>query len=63
MEMNNGAAGKIECPDCGTEKEAPASLQLGEIMACACCGTLLEILSLSPLTVGKAPQIEEDFGE
>jgi alpha-aminoadipate carrier protein LysW len=54
---------KAECPDCGAEKEVAADAQQGEVMACACCGTLLEILALAPLKIGKAPQVEEDFGE
>ena len=55
--------GKIECPDCGAEKELSSKVEMGEIMSCACCGTMLEILSLQPLQIGKAPHIEEDFGE
>ena len=54
---------KIECPDCGAEKELSEKTETGEIMSCACCGTMLEVLSLQPLSIGKAPQIEEDFGE
>lgn len=54
---------KLECPDCGAEKELLPGVQQGEVMACSCCGTLLEILGLSPLKIGKAPQVEEDFGE
>ena len=55
--------GKIECPDCGSEKEIPHAPELGEILTCACCGTLMEVLSLAPVQIGKAPQIEEDYGE
>lgn len=54
---------KVECPDCGAEKEVAGGVQQGEVMSCACCGTLIEVLELSPIKVGKAPQIEEDFGE
>ena len=55
--------GKIECPDCGAEKEMPQKVEMGEIMPCTCCGTMLEVLSLQPISIGKAPQVEEDFGE
>jgi alpha-aminoadipate carrier protein LysW len=32
-------------------------------MSCADCGTDLEILSLNPLTIDLAPEVEEDWGE
>jgi alpha-aminoadipate carrier protein LysW len=54
---------EIECLDCGEKKELGASTEQGEIITCSCCGTLLEVLSLSPIKIGKAPQIEEDYGE
>ena len=53
----------IECPDCGQVKSLSGGSEVGQILNCAGCGALLELLSISPPQVGKAPQIEEDFGE
>ena len=54
---------QIECPDCGQPKELHGSMEVGQILNCAGCGALLELLSLTPPGIGHAPQIEEDFGE
>jgi lysine biosynthesis protein LysW len=54
---------KLECIGCGFEKALTGVPEQGEIFTCECCGTLLEVLSQTPLKFGKAPQIEEDFGE
>ncbi len=56
-------ATKIECPDCGGHKELAPQTEIGQLLNCADCGARLEVLSLSPLNIGHAPQIEEDFGE
>ncbi|VVB56737.1 Uncharacterised protein [uncultured archaeon] len=53
----------IECPDCGQPKGLASGTQIGQILNCAGCGALLEVLALSPPEIGHAPQIEEDFGE
>ena len=53
----------IECPDCGDSKAIESLPELGELVTCGCCGLLMEVLSQSPFSVGKAPQVEEDFGE
>lgn len=55
--------GTIECPDCGQTKTLTGLSEIGQLINCAGCGALLELLSLTPPSVGKAPQIEEDFGE
>ena len=54
---------EFECPDCGTPKSAPAGMEVGQVLACSCCGVMLEVTGLAPPLVQKAPQIEEDFGE
>lgn len=56
-------AHQIECPDCGQPKDICGGNEVGQILNCAGCGALLEILSLTPPSIGHAPQIEEDFGE
>ena len=51
-----------ECPVCGA-KVNYSGVELGELLICPDCGSDLEITSVSPLTVGKAPEEEEDWGE
>lgn len=53
----------INCPVCDGEVELPADTLVGEIIACPDCGTELEVLSLDPLRVEEAPEVEEDWGE
>lgn len=50
------------CPEC----DGPVALQdpmAGEIVPCAHCGADLEVVSLSPLTLELAPEVQEDWGE
>ena len=50
------------CPECEgslTLKDPMA----GEIVPCAYCGADLEVVSLSPLTLELAPEVQEDWGE
>ena len=51
------------CPHC----DAPVSLgpqpRPSEIVECTQCRTELEVLSIDPLLLGVAPEIEEDWGE
>lgn len=35
----------------------------GEILLCPDCGTELEVLTLNPVQVAEAPEVEEDWGE
>lgn len=53
----------VLCPACDADVRVPAGVMLNELIACADCGTELEIVSLSPLTVELAPDVEEDWGE
>jgi alpha-aminoadipate carrier protein LysW len=36
---------------------------VGEIVCCPDCGTELEVLSVEPLELAEAPEVEEDWGE
>ena len=50
------------CPEC----DGSLTLQdpmVGEIVPCAYCGADLEVISLEPLSLDLAPQVEEDWGE
>ncbi len=53
----------FECPECAADVAIPADAMQNEIISCADCGTELEILSLEPLEVELAPEVEEDWGE
>ena len=41
----------------------PTDVMENELLACPDCGVELEVLSLNPLTVDLAPEVEEDWGE
>ncbi len=51
------------CPECEAEVEIPADAMENELLACAECGGELEIMSLDPLELELAPEVEEDWGE
>jgi alpha-aminoadipate carrier protein LysW len=51
------------CPQCAAPIElAPDTIQ-GEILQCPDCGVELEVMSLDPLSLDLAPEVEEDWGE
>lgn len=52
----------LECPECAARITARPTLA-GEILDCADCGAELEVVSLQPLLVQLAPNVEEDWGE
>jgi alpha-aminoadipate carrier protein LysW len=51
------------CPECGAEVSIPAGAMQNELIPCPDCGTELEIVSLNPVTLELAPEVEEDWGE
>lgn len=51
------------CPICEANIGIPADAMQNELISCADCGSELEIISLSPLTLDVAPDVEEDWGE
>lgn len=51
------------CPECEAHLSLPADAMENELIACPDCGADLEILSLNPLEIGLAPEVEEDWGE
>jgi alpha-aminoadipate/glutamate carrier protein LysW len=52
-----------ECPVCGADVVLGDDTVEGELIQCADCGTELEVLGVSPLKLGEAPETEEDWGE
>ncbi len=53
----------VNCPICDAEVEVSAETIVGEILECSDCGSELEIISIDPIVVEEAPEVEEDWGE
>jgi len=51
------------CPECDADVNILADAMENELIACAECGAELEIISLNPVALELAPEIEEDWGE
>jgi len=51
------------CPVCDADVEIADDTVVGELMSCDDCGCELEVLSLKPVSLGEAPEAEEDWGE
>ena len=51
------------CPECAASVTIPANAMQNELLPCPDCGTELEIISLNPVTLERAPEVEEDWGE
>ena len=52
-----------EDPLTGEEIEIPADVEVGEIVDSPATGAELEVLSVDPITLEEAPELEEDWGE
>ena len=52
-----------ECPECAAPVPIDAAARVNEIAECPDCGIELEITSLAPVALGRAPEVEEDWGE
>ena len=50
------------CPECEAELTLDDPIA-GEIVPCPDCGADLEVVSLDPLELDLAPEVEEDWGE
>ena len=51
------------CPECDASFDLDSDVTENEIVPCPECGAELEVMSLDPVTVELAPEIEEDWGE
>ncbi|MCX7828120.1 MAG: lysine biosynthesis protein LysW [Thermanaerothrix sp.] len=51
------------CVVCEGVVGLPDGCCVGEIVPCPDCGVELEVLSLEPLELAEAPQVQEDWGE
>jgi len=53
----------ITCIVCEGKIQVSDDLWEGEIIGCPGCGAELEVVSLDPLTLEEAPEVQEDWGE
>lgn len=52
-----------EDPLTGEAIELPADVEVGEIVDSPATGAELEVVSVDPVTLEEAPELEEDWGE
>jgi alpha-aminoadipate carrier protein LysW len=52
-----------EDPITGEEIDLPADIEVGEIIDSPISGAELEVISVDPVTLEEAPELEEDWGE
>ena len=52
-----------ECLECGGTLALGDDVIVGEIAQCPDCGVEMEVLGTSPLHIGRAPEVQEDWGE
>lgn len=52
-----------EDPITGEEIEIPADVEVGEIIDSPITGAELEVVSVDPISLEEAPELEEDWGE
>jgi len=52
-----------EDPITGDEMEIPADVEVGEIIDSPITGAELEVVSVDPIALEEAPELEEDWGE
>ena len=51
------------CPECEATLTIPTDAVEGEIVPCPDCGAELEVVSVAPVTLALAPEVQEDWGE
>ena len=51
------------CPECSASITLTADVMQNELLPCPDCGTELEVISLNPVVLELAPEVEEDWGE
>lgn len=53
----------LACPECESTMSLPAEMRLSELVECSECRVELEVVTLEPVLLALAPEIEEDWGE
>lgn len=54
---------QVACPVCDATITFERAPLRGEVVRCSDCGTELEVMSVDPLILEVAPEVEEDWGE
>ncbi|GAA0371450.1 lysine biosynthesis protein LysW [Streptomyces olivoreticuli] len=52
-----------KCPECEGSVALMENPRVSEIVECAGCSSELELISVDPVELVLAPEIEEDWGE
>jgi len=52
-----------ECPECAAQVPIDPNARVTEIAECPDCRVELEITSVEPPVLTRAPEVEEDWGE
>ncbi|GAB3887290.1 lysine biosynthesis protein LysW [Kibdelosporangium lantanae] len=53
----------ITCPECSVGVPVTESAAVSEVIECGDCHSELEVVSVNPVRLATAPEIEEDWGE
>lgn len=53
----------VLCPECEAELQLSENVEESEIIVCPDCGAELEVISVDPVELELAPEVEEDWGE
>lgn len=51
------------CPECLSDVPAAPDVRQNEVIECPECGAELEVMTVDPLVLALAPEVEEDWGE
>lgn len=51
------------CVECAAAVPLPDDVIQNEIVQCPDCGVELEVMSIEPVELALAPEVEEDWGE
>jgi alpha-aminoadipate carrier protein LysW len=53
----------VICPECAHDVAVAKAPRLSEIVECSDCHSELEVITLEPLVLALAPEVQEDWGE
>jgi alpha-aminoadipate carrier protein LysW len=51
------------CPECDAQVNVSVESRAGEILVCSECQAELEVVTVNPVMLALAPDVEEDWGE
>jgi alpha-aminoadipate carrier protein LysW len=63
IQNREGVGQMNECIECGATVQIPQDVMENEILPCLDCGVELEVITINPLILALAPEVEEDWGE